>query len=106
MRAWIGLLDDSGDSFPVVYEVVKKFLVSVEINDHVFYRFTEEISNEKPITARFPEETLDLMNRITPQVLSHLPYELPKVLALIEETEPSLTSDARYLRLIDLVERS
>lgn len=106
MRAWIGLLDDSGDSFPVVYEVVKKFLVSVEINDHVFYRFTEEISNEKPITARFPEETLDLMNRITPQVLSHLPYELPKVLALIEETEPRLTSDARYLRLIDLVERS
>ncbi|SDS25213.1 SIR2 family protein [Pseudomonas oryzae] len=106
MRAWIGLLDDTGDSFPAVYEAVKKFLVPVETNDHPFYRFTREISDEKPITAQFPEATLDLMNRATPQVLTRPPYELPKVLALIAETEPDLTSDPRYLRLIDLVERS
>lgn len=106
MRAWIGLLDDSGDSFPVVYEAVKKFLVPVETNDHPFYRFTREVSDEKPITALFPEATLDLMNRATPQVLTRAPYELPKVLALIAETKPDLTSDPRYLRLIDLVERS
>lgn len=106
MRAWIGLLDDTGDSFPAVYEAVKKFLVSVETSDHPFYRFTREISDEKPITALFPEATLDLMNRVTPQVLTRPPYELPKVLALIAETEPDLTSDPRYLRLVDLVERS
>ncbi|OIQ96217.1 hypothetical protein GALL_217340 [mine drainage metagenome] len=106
MRAWIGLLDDTGDSFPAVYEAVKMFLVPVETHDHPFYRFTREISDEKPITALFPEVTLDLMNRATPQVLTRPPYELPKVLALIAETEPDLTSDPRYLRLIDLVERS
>ncbi|WP_290524487.1 SIR2 family protein [Alcanivorax sp.] len=106
MRAWIGLLDDTGDSFPAVYETVKKFLVPVETNDHPFYRFTREISDEKPITALFPETTLDLMNRVTPRVLTRPPYELPKVLALIEEAEPELISDPRYLRLIDLVERS
>lgn len=106
MRAWIGLLDDTGDSFPAVYEAVKKFLVPVETNDHPFYRFTREISNEKPITALFPETTLDLMNRATPQVLTRPPYELPKVLELIAEAKPDLTSDPRYLRLIDLVERS
>lgn len=106
MRAWVGLLDDTGDSFPAVYETVKKFLVPVETNDHPFYRFTREINDEKPITALFPETTLDLMNRVTPQVLTRPPYELPKVLALIEETEPELISDPRYLRLIDLVERS
>lgn len=106
VRAWIGLLDDTGDSFPAVYETVKKFLVPVETNDHPFYRFTREISDEKPITALFPETTLDLMNRVTPQLLTRPPYELPKVLALIAETEPDLTSDTRYLRLIDLVERS
>lgn len=106
VRAWIGLLDDTGDNFPAVYEAVKRFLVPVETNDHPFYRFTREISDEKPITALFPEMTLDLMNRVTPQVLTRPPYELPKVLALIGETEPDLTSDPRYLRLIDLVERS
>ncbi|QHD04232.1 SIR2 family protein [Pseudomonas sp. R76] len=106
MRAWIGLLDDTGYSFPVVYEAVKEFLVAVETNDHPFYRFTRELNDGKPITVLFPETTLDLMNRVTPQVLSRQPYELPKVLALISETEPNLTSDSRYLRLIDLVERS
>ncbi len=106
MRAWIGLLDDTGDNFPAVYEAVKKFLVSVETNDHSFYRFTRDINDEEPITVRFPEATLDLMNKVTPQVLTRPPYELPKVLALIGETDPTLTSDHRYLRLIDLVERS
>jgi hypothetical protein len=106
IRAWIGLLDDTGDSFPAVYEAVRKFLVPVETNDHPFYRFTEEIGGENPITVQFPDATLDLISRTTPQVLTHPPYELPKVLALIAETEPALTADPRYLRLNDLVERS
>lgn len=106
MRAWIGLLGGTGDSFAAVYEAVKKFLVPVETNDHQFYMFTREISDEKPITALFPEATLDLMNRATPQVLTRPTSQLPKVLALIAEAESDLTSDPRYLRLIDLVERS
>ncbi len=106
MRAWIGMLGDTGDSFPEVYESVKKFLVAVETNDHPFYRFTRELSDEKPITVLFPETTLDLMNRVTPQILTRPPYELPKVLTLIAETQPDLKSDSRYLRLVDLVERS
>lgn len=106
MRAWIGMLDDTGHSFPAVYEAVKKFLVAVETNDHPFYRFTRELNDENPITVLFPETTLDLMNRVTPQILTRPPYELPKVLALIAETQPDLKSDSRYLRLVDLVERS
>ena len=106
MRAWIALLDDTGDSFPAVYEAVKKFLVPMETDDHPFYRFTRDMQDEKPITVRFPEATLDLMNRATPEVITRQPYELPKVLELIAETEPGLMSDSRYLRLIDLIERS
>lgn len=106
ISAWINLLDDTGDSYPAVYDAVKKFLVPVETNDHPFYQFTREIRREKPLAILFPETMLDLMNRTTPQALSHPPYALPKVLALIAETEPDLTSDPRYLRLIDLVERS
>lgn len=106
MRAWVGLLDDTGDSFPAVYESVKKFLVPVETIEHLFYWFTQEGSDQKPIAALFPEVMLDLMNRATPQVLSRPPYELSQMLALIAEANPGLISDPRYLRLIDLVERS
>lgn len=106
MRAWIGLLNDTGGSFPAVYEAVKKFLVPVEADDYLFYRFTREISGEKSVTVLFPEVTLDLLNRATPQVLTRPLYGLPSVLELIAETKPDLISDPRYLRLIDLVERS
>lgn len=106
MRNWVGLLDDTGDDFPAVYGAVKRFLVPVETNDHPFYRFTREIDGEKSITERFPEATLDLMDAVTPLALTRPPYELPKVLNMIAEAVPELTSDPRYLRLIDLVERS
>ncbi|WGI27303.1 SIR2 family protein [Halomonas alkaliantarctica] len=105
VQAWVGLLDDTGDSFPVVYDAVKKFLVPVETNGHPFYRFTREINDEEPITVRYPEATLDLMDRVTPQALARPSCELPEVLALIAEADHKLTSDERYLRLVDLVER-
>lgn len=98
------MLDDTGSSFPVVYRAVKPFLVPVETDHHPFYRFTREAGEDEPITVRFPEETLDLLNAVTPQVLSRPPYELTKILALVVETSPDLRGDHRYLRLMDLVE--
>ena len=103
---WIALLDDTKDDFPAVYAAVKRFLVPVEGDGLPFYRFTREVGEEEPITMRHPEATLDFIDTVTPLRLSRPSYELPRILALIEETMPELTSDARYLRLIDLVERS
>jgi hypothetical protein len=105
-RAWIDLLDETGDSFPDVYDAAKKFMVTADTNDFPFYQFTRENNDEAPIAAQFPETTLDLMDRVTPQILAYPSYELTKVLTLIVETKPALTSDPRYLRLVDLVERS
>ena len=105
-NSWIGLLDDTGQSFPAVYASVKQFLVSVETDQHPFYRFTRELDEGTPLTAQFPEATLDLVNAVTPGVLSRPQYELPKLLAIVAETAPELMADHRYLRLIDLVERS
>ena len=104
--SWISLLDDTGNSFPDVYAAVKQFLVAIETDRHLFYRFTKEVGEEEPLTARFPEATLDLVHTVTPNVLSSPPYELPKILPVIVEAKPKLKSDQRYLRLIDLVERS
>lgn len=105
-NSWIGLLDDTGQSLPAVYASVKQFLVSVETDQHPFYRFTRELDEGTPLTAQFPEATLDLVNTVTPVVLTRPPFELPKILSIIAETAPELRSDHRYLRLIDLVDRS
>lgn len=106
VNAWIGLLDDTGDYFPVVYYAVKQFLVPIESSSNPLYRFARELNGETPITAKFPEDTLDLIDTVTPRTLTRLPYELPKVVSLIAEVDPKLRSDRRYLRLIDLIERS
>jgi hypothetical protein len=102
----IRLLDDTGENFPAVHHAMKAFLVPVELNDYPFYRFTREVNEGEPITVRFPKETLDQMNRVTPGVLSRPSYQLGQILALIAETDPTLTSDQRYIRLVDLLERS
>jgi hypothetical protein len=104
--SWIGLLDDTKDDFPAVYAAVKQFLVPIEGDSHLFCRFTRILDDEEPITVQHPDATLDLMNTVTPARLTRSARELPQILALIAETEASLTSDPRYLRLIDLVERN
>lgn len=106
VREWVRLLENTKEDLPSVYAVVKKFLVPIEDDSRPFYRFMRKVGGEEPITVRHPETTLDLMDTVTPVALSGPSYELPEILALIAETEPELTTDGRYLRLIDLVERS
>ena len=106
IKAWIELLVITDDSFPDIFETVKEFLDCVEMIDHLLYRFTKDNNNlKKNLTVRFPVTTLDLMDRISPKVLTRPTYEL-KILELIAEAHPALKSDYRYIRLIDLVERS
>lgn len=100
------MLDDTGDSFPAVYRAVKSHLLAMETDDNPFYQFTRDTGGETSLTVRFPEVTLDLMDKITPQTVTRPAYELPKILALISETEPALVSDRRYTRLIDLVSKA
>ncbi|MFY9995509.1 MAG: SIR2 family protein [Leclercia sp.] len=106
VKAWIGLLDDTGDNFPAVYDAVKTYLVPIETFDHWFYRFIREHDGKGAIAAIFPETTLDLMNKITPQSFTHTSRELQKILGLIEEANPSLIKDLRYIRLIELVDNN
>jgi len=104
VKAWIGLLDDTGEYFESVYGALKRFLVEVESTDHSLYRFTQEFGEAAPISVRFPEASLDLMYRITPSVLTTQPFELSQMLELIAESDARLRRDRRYLRLMDLVE--
>ncbi|WP_026287139.1 SIR2 family protein [Gilvimarinus chinensis] len=106
VRAWIGLLDDTDEQFPEVYIAIKPFLAPVESAHQFFYRFTREISGQRSLNIRFPETTLDLVDTVTPHVLHRPLYELSSVLSSIAEANPRLAADFRYLRLIDLVERS
>ena len=104
--AWIALLEETQDHFSVVYAAVKKFLVPIELENHGLYRFAREVGEDEPITVKHPQTTLDFLDTVIPKTLSRSSYELSNILTLMYEADPTLETDPRYLRLMDLVERS
>lgn len=104
VSAWVNLLDDTGDDFPLVLKSVLRFLVPVERASHWLYRFTREVGGDEPLTNRHPDAVLEMLDAIVPNDPTAIPAELAAILDLIEAADPNLASDRRYFRLIDLVE--
>lgn len=97
--AWISVLDDTGDAFPMMLQAVREFLVPIRANHHWLFGLTRAVDNHTPSPVQFPKETLDLLTRIIPDDPLCAPYDLAQVLALIEEADPSLPTDQRFRKL-------
>ena len=103
VSSWVSLLGNTGDMFPSVLDAVLRFLASVEGETLWLYSFYKP-DGEGPLTSKFPEAILELLDTLVPDSPDNAPMELAQVLSLIEEKKPSLTKDLRYIRLINLVE--
>lgn len=102
--AFISLLEDCGDHFPTVLEAARPFLRRIHRGHHWLYRFYKDIGDEgeAPISAKFPKETLALMDAIIPDDPSGVPFDLVAVLEQMVEAWPEATRDRRFLRLQEL----
>lgn len=100
--AWVSMLDDSGEAFPTVFEVLRDFLRPICSSNLVLYRFHREIGEENPLTLKFPNETLELLDLIVPDDPRSAPYDLSQVLNLLLETDPSIATNSRYERLREI----
>ena len=105
VSAWVTLLGGTGDDFPVVLNCVRSFLVPTKREGFWLHRFTREGADEEPLTAKHPCSVLELLHAIIPNDPMLVPYDLSSILEIIRETNPSLTRNAKYVRLIDLVEQ-
>lgn len=104
--SWVSLLEKTDDRFTEVLQAVRRHLVPVEQENHWLYGFSAEFGGEQPLTVRFPGSVLELLDAVIPHSVEGVPNELSQILDLIEETDPSLISDRRFLRLVDLLEHS
>jgi hypothetical protein len=102
--AFVSLLEDCGDDFPAVLEAVSPFLRQIHRGHHWLYRFYKEIGQEAetPICAKFPRETLALMDAIIPDDPADVPIDLGSVLDQMVEAWPEATRDRRFSRLREL----
>ncbi len=95
--AWISLLAKTDNSFPRVLKVVRRFLVQVKCEDHWLRPFYPKGSDEKPLTAKYPAEVLDMLDAIILNDSQIAPYELVPILDLIEATDPGLVRNRKIL---------
>lgn len=106
VSSWVSLLDDTGEKFPEVLSAVRRYLVPVERESHWLYQFSRDVGGKQSLTVQHPEAVLELLDAVVPSSAEDIPYELAQILDLIEETEPSLVSNHRFLRLMSLIEQT
>lgn len=101
-KAWLALLDDTENSFPEVFEVVKDFLRPIYSSNLNLFRFHHIAGEEKPLAVKFPEIVLDMIDRVVAEDASRIPYDLSQILVLLEDTKPEIISDRKFYRLREL----
>lgn len=106
VSTWVSILDDTGECFPAVLSAVRRFLVPVEGDRLHLYRFIREVNEDQPLTIKYPDAVLELLDAVVQNSAQSLPNELEQILELVIENNPSLERDRRYLRLIDLIENT
>jgi len=90
--AWVALLCRTGDAFPDVLDAVRNHVGPVN------WRQASLVDLEQ-LVGRFPQDTLDLLDRVAPDGVEEGPYGLATVLSLLIDADPTLTGDSRYSRL-------
>lgn len=104
--SWVSLLEDAGEKFPEVLCVVRRYLVPIERESHWLYSFRRGFAGKEPLTVRHPKAVLELLYAVIPKSAEGIPNELTQILDLIEEAEPSLASDRRFVGLMSLIEQT
>lgn len=106
VSSWVSLLDDAGEKFPEVLNAVRRYLVPVERENLRLYPFSKETGGEQDLTRKYPADVLELLDAVVLNSAEEAPYELAQILALIEDSDPSLIRDRRFVRLINLIEQT
>lgn len=108
VSSWVFLLEKTDKKFPEVLSAVRKYLVPVMGQSNWLFQFTREWDDgrEQSLTVQYPETVLELLDSIIPNSSEDIPNELTQILDFIEETDPSLVGDRRFVRLITLVEQA
>ncbi len=96
---WLSLLRRTEDSFPEVLAAVRGHLRHIKPQLPGLYGFHRGAEAHELLTTKFPRETLDLLDRVTPTDPRDAPYGLSEVLELLVEAKTDLVADQRYKRL-------
>jgi predicted metalloenzyme YecM len=101
-KAWLSLLEHTGEQFPIVLEAVKIFLREIKTPYLHLYYLHSPVGDVPALAEKFPKEVLGLLEIVLPSDPKALPYDLAQVLNLMEAVDPCVASDRRFQRLREL----
>ena len=101
-KAWINILDDTGDKFPLVFKAVRNFLYPIQQEHINLYGLDQESETTDSLVVRFPHEILDLLDLIVLDNLKQMPYPLAQILNTLGKERGDIISDRRYQRLREI----
>lgn len=88
------------DAFPDVVHTIIPRLAHIHRNNWLTHRILSEHNKSNVnLVARFPSETLALIDKITSNNPSEIPFDLNSTLENIAQSEPSLRPDPKWQRL-------
>lgn len=90
----------AGEAFPEALHELRNWLQPVQHPDYVVH-----LLHEAKLCEQFPGDTLTLLDTVVDDDAQWLPRELRKCLDEIEQAEPQLNTDARFVRLAELCRR-
>ncbi|MCJ8519294.1 hypothetical protein ABID21_002493 [Pseudorhizobium tarimense] len=101
------IAEDKPDQFPAVVAVVKDFLRPIDHPDMFIFRQRREDGNRvgESLAKRWPNEVLEVADRIVALKPAYVPHELSALLADIAEVDPALRGTTAWRRLNDLIMR-
>ncbi|PTP83172.1 hypothetical protein CWO02_22805 [Vibrio splendidus] len=66
--------------------------------------FHRNLNKGEPLAAVFPKDVLELCDLVIPSEVEGVSHDLKQVLELIEQSDPCLSGDKRFIRLINIIE--
>lgn len=101
-KAWLSLLEHTGEQFPIVLEAVKPFLREIKTSYLHLYYLHNPMGDVPALAEKFPKEVLGLLEIVLPSDPKALPYDLAQVLNLVEAADPSVATDRRYQKMREM----
>jgi hypothetical protein len=90
----------AGEAFPEALHELRNWLQPAQHPDYVVH-----LLHEAKLCEQFPGDALKLLDTVVGDDAQWLPRELRKCLDEIEQAEPQLNTDARFVRLAELCRR-
>ena len=106
VKSWLSLLHATDDNFPKVLSVVRRHLVPIREGRHWLKQYKRELNGGGSLSEIYPAHVLELFDAVIPNTTEDLPYGLAEILAIVEESDSTLSKDKRFRRLSGLIEQT